>query len=188
MLIVQSIKLTWDKMERGAKSANARKQFPLAYPLPQTDTYNNVMLHTQYFRQHNTAFLNQSIRKIYCYSSTEKLHLHNAVICQNEDEYEISFFYHYGFPHRRGHNKNYHNVESCYYGQDRLNEIAFTLKQYQYGRMIWNSRNIEYDTGNWNYNIYVYNFYVTDKMPESDIFVSHTPDFEYKQMAMLYRH
>ena len=51
MLIVQSIKLTWDKMERGAKFANVRKQFPFAYPLPQTDTYDNVILHNQYFYQ-----------------------------------------------------------------------------------------------------------------------------------------
>lgn len=184
MLLVQSVKLTWDKMERGAKFANVRKQFPFAYVLPQTDTYDNVMLHNQYFYQHNTKFINTSHtrKKIYCYSSIEKLHLHNVTICQNQYEYEICYH-----NYRRGHNKDYHNIQSQYYRKNCINEVAFTLKQYQYGRIIWNERSIDFD-GIWNYNIYIYNFYVADKMPQNNIFVSCAPDFVYKQMAMLYRH
>lgn len=94
MLLIQEIKLTWDKMERNAKSANARNQFPFAYTLPQTNTYDNVMLHIQYFRQHNTQFLNsyQPRRQIYCYSSIEKLHLlKNISIVPYENEYEVCF-------------------------------------------------------------------------------------------------
>ena len=153
MLLIQEMKLTWDKMERNAKSANARNQFPFAYTLPQTNTYDNVMLHIQYFRQHNTQFLNsyQPRRQIYCYSSIEKLHLlKNISIVPYENEYEV-----------------------CFCGD---------------GRIIWNGRMVEFDTGEWYYNIYVYNFYVADKMPQNDIFISHTPDFVYKKMSMLYRH
>ncbi len=192
MLLIQEIKLTWDKMERNAKSANARNQFPFAYTLPQTNTYDNVMLHIQYFRQHNTQFLNsyQPRRQIYCYSSIEKLHLlKNISIVPYENEYEICFCGDgYSWPYMRGHNKDYYNIKSQYYGKDCLNEVAFTLKQHQYGRIIWNGRMVEFDTGEWYYNIYVYNFYVADKMPQNDIFISHTPDFVYKKMSMLYRH
>ena len=55
---------------------------------------DNVMLHIQYFRQHNTQFLNsyQPRRQIYCYSSIEKLHLlKNISIVPYENEYEICF-------------------------------------------------------------------------------------------------
>lgn len=191
MLLVQNIKLTWGKMERGAKFANARKQFPFAYILPQTDIYDNVMLHIQYFRQYNTEFLNsyQPRRQIYCYSSIEKLHLlKNISVIPYENEYEVCFCgYGHSWPYMRGHNKDYYNKKSQYYGRDCLNEVAFMLKQYQYGRIIWNERSIDFD-GIWNYNIYIYNFYVADKIPQNNIFVSRTPDFVYKQMAMLYRH
>lgn len=191
MLLVQNIKLTWGKMERGAKFANARKQFPFAYILPQTDIYDNVMLHIQYFRQYNTEFLNsyQPRHQIYCYSSIEKLHLlKNISVIPYENEYEVCFCgYGHSWPYMRGHNKDYYNKKSQYYGRDCLNEVAFMLKQYQYGRIIWNERSIDFD-GIWNYNIYIYNFYVANKMPQNDIFISHTPDVVYKKMSMLYRH
>ncbi len=188
MLLIQSIELIWDKKERDSKGANARKQFSMAYPLPQIDVYDNILLHYQSFYQYNTQFLNtfHSRKKVFCYCSTKQINLPNVTICQKEQEYEICFSYHQGIPYRRGHNKDYHNIQSPFYRKDCLNEAAFVLKQNQYGRMIWNDRTIDLDTGNWYYNLHIYNFYVADKIPQKNIFVSYTPDFEYKQMVMLY--
>ncbi len=188
MLLIQNIQLTWDKKERDTKGANARKQFSMAYPFPQTNIYDNIVLHYQSFYQCKTKFLNTfySKKNFFCYHSIEQVNLPNVTICQREKEYEICFSYHYGIPYRRGHNKDYHNMQSQFYRKDCLNEIAFILKQNQYGRMVWNDRTIDLDTGNWYYNIYIHNFYVANKMPQKNILVSHTPDFEYKQMVMLY--
>ena len=54
MLLIQNIQLTWDKKERGTKGANARKQFSMAYPFPQTNIYDNIVLHYQSFYQCKT--------------------------------------------------------------------------------------------------------------------------------------
>ena len=177
-------------MERNAKSAEARSQFPMAYLLPEINIYNNAIIHYQYFHQYNTEFINTLLprHQIYCYSSIEQLHLINVAISQNEYGYEFSFRGDNSIPYMRGHNKDYYNIQSRYYGKDCLNEIAFTLKQKQYGRIIWNTRSIEFDTGDWYYNIHIYNFYVVDELPQSNIFVSHIPHFVYKKMSMLYRH
>ena len=58
MLLIQNIQLTWDKKERDTKGANARKQFSMAYPFPQTNIYDNIVLHYQSFYQCKTKFLN----------------------------------------------------------------------------------------------------------------------------------
>lgn len=191
MLVFQEIQLTWDKKERAAKSANARNQFCMAYPLPKMDIYDNVMLHRQYFWQRGDQFINDVYprKNIYCYSCIEKLHLTKISISQKEKEYEFCFHGDCTTPYIRGHNKDYHNIQSRYYGKDCLNEVAFTLKQNQYGRIIWNQRYTEFfDTGEWYYKLHIYNFYVTDKAPQSDIFICNTPDFVYKKMSALYRH
>ena len=68
-----------------------------------------------------------------------------------------------------------------------LNEIAFILKENQYGRIVWNERKKEVDTGVWYYKIHVYNLFSTISSNfKYDIFMSRTPDYEYKQLATLY--
>lgn len=126
------------------------------------------------------------------YNSVSKLNLTNLYFspCIEKDGFEVSFFYderRSGKPFRRGHNKDYHNLQSPLYHIDCLNETAFILKKNQYGRILWNERRIDYDTGEWYYQLHIYNMiYLLDKISKNDIFVSNKPDFIYRQEAVLY--
>ena len=129
-------------------------------------------------------------RKFEAYSSIQELNLTNLSVSSIQNGFEVSFYYdrfRSGLPFRRGHNKDYCNRQSRLYGQDCLNEIAFILKENQYGRIVWNERKKEVDTGVWYYKILVYNLFSTISSNfKYDIFMSRTPDYEYKQLATLY--
>ncbi len=69
---------------------------------------------------------------------------------------------------------------------DCLNETAFILKKNQYGRIIWNERRTDYDTGEWYYQLHIYNMIYSLDISKNNIFVSNKPDFVYQQEAVLY--
>ena len=123
------------------------------------------------------------------YGSVGEMNLANLSVRDEEEGIEIGFFYderRSGFPVRRGHNRDFWNSCSSFYGKDVLNEVAFVLKQNQYGRIVWNERRTDYDTGEWYYQLHIYNlFYLLDPAFSRDIFVKNKPDFEYKQLARL---
>lgn len=197
MLLVQDICLTWGKKERNSAYAKKRAEFPMAYLLDNfPDTFHgDVIVHHLNFCQRGTTFQNLWVNDTYrfqFYSSIQNLNLTNLLIQPDAESYEVTFFYdahRSGQPIRQGHNKDYHNVDSSLYRHDILNETIFSLKRGQYGRVIWNERKI-YDTGEWYYQLHVSNLlHYVGKMPEQaeqDIFLIHKPDFEYKQLAVLY--
>lgn len=151
---------------------------------------------TQMGYSHNLA--QHKIQKRICYlkqhqfqyyQSVQQLNLANLSVSSGSDCLEVSFFYDErlsGLPFRRGHNKDYHHPQSLLYGKDCLNEVAFLLKPKQYGRIIWNERKADYDTGAWYYQMNLYNLILTDCMPTKNMFLINKPDFEYRQMAVLY--
>lgn len=124
------------------------------------------------------------------YSSADALNLTNLSVCCKEDQYAVTFFYDQqrsGMPFRRGHNKDFRNPDSRFYGMDVLNETAFVLAEYQYGRIIWNERNTDYDTGTWYYQLHIYNlFHLSDRNFSKDIFVKNKLTYEYRQLAALH--
>ena len=64
------------------------------------------------------------------YPSVLDLNLVNLSICSCKEGYEVVFFYdeqRSGMPLRQGHNKDYKNPQSLFYGRDCLNEAAFCL-------------------------------------------------------------
>ena len=194
MLLVQDICFTWGKKERNSAYAKKRAEFPMAYLLDNfPDTFHgDVIVHHLNFCQRGTMFQNLWVNDTYrfqFYSSIQNLNLTNLLIQPDTESYEVTFFYdahRSGQPIRQGHNKDYHNVDSLLYRHDILNETIFSLKRGQYGRVIWNERKI-YDTGEWYYQLHVSNLlHYAGKMPEQDIFLIHRPDFEYKQLAVLY--
>ena len=128
--------------------------------------------------------------RIQCYSSVEELNLTNLAIGVQEDRLSVSFFYdehRSGAPHRRGHNQDYQDPRSALFGKDCLNETAFVLEKGQYGRLIWNERKTDYDTGTWYYQLHIYNLIHLNNTPaEPDIFIAKGPDFLYQKTAILY--
>ncbi|MCI9540504.1 MAG: hypothetical protein HFG39_05485 [Lachnospiraceae bacterium] len=124
------------------------------------------------------------------YGSIEEINLANLFVSGKKEAIEIGFFYdeqRSGRPVRKGHNRDFWDPCSPLYGKDILNEKAFVLKQNQYGRIIWNERRTDYDTGEWYYQLHIYNFiYLLDHTFSKDIFMKKKPDFEYKQLARLW--
>ncbi|MCM1064334.1 MAG: hypothetical protein NC420_07650 [Eubacterium sp.] len=195
LLLVQDICLAWGKRERGSVSAGVRAGFPMAYSLDKSsDTFHgDIFVHRLSFWQKETVI--QALRlddgyRFQWYFSAQDLNLTHLAVRWDAGSYEVSFFYDErrgGQPVRRGHNKDYHNVDSSLYRHDILNETAFSLGAGQYGRVLWNERDLDYDTGEWYYQWHIVNLlYGLDKMPERDIFLARRPDFEYQQMAALY--
>lgn len=104
--------------------------------------------------------------------------------------YNVNFSYdsrHSGLPLRRGRNKDFNNESSGFYRQDLLNETAFWLENGQYGRIIYNERLSDVDTGEWYYKLRMINI-VNDESgkPATDIFISREIDYCYDKTADLF--
>lgn len=246
MFLIQEINLEWGKNERGAKGEEARRRFPLAYPMQEKQFLNNIIVQRLSFFQKEAIFMdpvqweqkllqsyflqlgftqeqtqNEIQRRVQMikntdiqpYSSVSALNLTNLSVCFKKDSYDITFFYdeqRSGLPTRRGHNKDFHNQDSPFYRKDVLNHMVFSLSQNQYGRIIWNERRTDYDTGQWYYQLHIYNLFYLSSQPHlsakqshkkhrpqdlkdknfaeeiKDIFVRNEPDYEYSQLAFLY--
>ena len=195
MLLIQDICLSWGKNERSSACARMRAEFPMVYTLDNLPNmfHGDVIVHRLNFWQRGSMFETSHMGDAYrfqFYSSVQDLNLTNLSIRLDSEDYEVTFFYdehRSGQPIRRGHNKDYHVIDSLLYCHDILNETAFTLKRGQYGRIIWNERETNYDTGEWYYQLHISNLLnYPEKMPKTDIFLDCRLDFEYKQMATLY--
>ncbi len=193
MLLIQDICLSWGKKERNSACAKKRTEFPVAYSLDKMPNifHGDVLVNRLNFRQSGTVFQtsNGTANCFQSYPSVKDLNLTNLYIQSDTYSCMVVFFYderRSGQPVRRGHNKDYDNADSLLYCHNILNETAFFLKHGQYGRVIWNERKIDWDTGKWYYQLHALNLLYSDKMPEVDIFLTGKPDFEYKQIATLY--
>ena len=224
MLLIQEIDLTWHKNERGGQYAQARRQFPRAYPLDGLPARAGAAVHQLSFYQNRDSFIEasqdiqqslepfllrigftreQALREIQrrlslikrnrlrLFPCIEDLNLTNLSVRPAPEGYSISFFYdehRSGMPYRRGRNQDFQNPNAPLYCKDCLNETAFTLRPGQYGRIIWNERRTDYDNGTWYYQLHILNlFHVSPEQSiKHDIFLAAQPDFEYKQIAVLY--
>lgn len=209
MLLVQDISLGWGKEERGAECARARARFPMEYPVVypagQKPFLGEAAVQNLRFWQKGTKF-RDCMQKDHTqwiwdsYAHLKEMNLTDLTITAREEEkplikeisrkavlLEVVFFYdehRSGKPFRRGHNRDYHNSQSPFYRKDCLNETAFVLKEGQYGRVVWNERKTDYDTGEWYYQLHVINLYYSqDKAIDSNIFTAHSPDVVYTQTA-----
>ena len=144
---------------------------------------------TQREIQQRLSFIRRN--RLRLFPCIEDLNLTNLSIQPASVGYSISFFYdehRSGMPYRRGRNQDFQNPSAPLYFKDCLNETAFILRPGQYGRVIWNERRTDYDNGTWYYQLHVCNFihaFLTQEI-KKDMFLAVQPDFEYKQLAVLY--
>lgn len=172
-----------------------RAEFPRAFLLEKNPDAlcGNVLVHRLRFWQRERAFQALQMREAYhfqCCSSALELNLTNLSVQLEGDRYAVTFFYderRSGQPVRRGHNQDYWNERSAFCCRDVLNETAFSLERGQYGRVLWNERDLDQDTGAWHYRLHIVNFlYDSGKTPKPDAFLTRGPDHVYQQMAVLY--
>lgn len=92
-----------------------------------------------------------------------------------------------GMPLRRGRNKDFNDESSAFYHQDLLNETAFLLENGRYGRIVYNERLSDVDTGEWYYKLWIINIVNDDsEKPATDIFTSREVDYCYDKTADLF--
>ena len=124
------------------------------------------------------------------YRNADELNLANLAFEYCGENLAVNFAYderRSGSPRRRGSNRDYHNQQSLWHGRDCLNEEAFLLEPGQYGRIIWNERCADCDTGHWYYQLHIYNILLFKRgVPPADILLTRQPDYEYSQLADLY--
>ncbi len=202
MLAVQEITLSWGKAERGGRPAEARERFGRAYPSEKILLSGEAAVQSLYFHQRGIRFERYGRTESFrdnC-SCVEKLKLVNLSIRPSVLEaqeavegnalYEVTFFYdehRSEKPLRRGHNKDYHNVDSPLYRKDCLNETAFVLKPGEYGRILWNERKLDFDTGEWYYMLHIVNLCnLRNRECGKNLFLGRAPEHEYRQLADLF--
>lgn len=193
MILIQNINLCWSKDERGTDQAKARQQFSPAYPLEENMPAGNVVVHCLHFYQKGEELTASTLKnrqyRVQVYQSAEEVNLPNLSIKPCPCGLEVSYYYderQRGKPFRRGHNKDYNNLQSPLYRRDCLNETAFVLAPGQYGRIQWNERKTDWDTGEWYYWMHIYNILLLpDGISKADVFTADEPDYLYRQMAVL---
>lgn len=117
--------------------------------------------------------------------------IHHIRILKNDEKYKImfcdDFYYFFNRTKRRGHNETYMDITSPLSYTDALNETAFILNPNEYGRIIYNERYVDHDTGQWYYGLHTYNIISCDKSDfKEKMFFRKNPDYEYKQLKKLF--
>lgn len=212
MLFVQLISIYYYKDVRYPNYANARNNLKFAeinpkpadfYPceinqskmldcevLLQSLEYlqktDGIKLEYETFKKFNNEIFNAGTRNTYW----NYHHLIPNVRMFKEDNiFKIMFCdedFYSDCPKRHGHNEEYMNKKSPFSYTDRIYETAFRLHKNEYGRIVFNKRIVEYETGIWRYGLHTYNFINCDKSDfREKMFYKKNPDYEYKNMQYL---
>lgn len=211
MLAIQDITLTWSKSERGGLCAETRACFPRAYMEKAISLQGEAVVFRRGFFQRGGEIVDAAQNLRCCALNREELEKRIRLIEKRRvrsfeslagadlaclslrfkgSSYDAGFFYderRCGAPVRRGANRDYNNPSSPLFGKDFLNERAFLLSYGRYGRMIWNERLCDADTGEWYYRLRIYNLiHVESRIFAGTEFISKEPDFIYERLEHLY--
>lgn len=211
MLAIQDITLTWGMDERGGRYAESRAAFPHAYTEDAAPVRCEAVVFRRSYFQDGNAIVSAAQRLCICgilngeqleerirwmnrrrvstYASLADIDVTGLTAERSGCCCEVGFFYdagRCGMPFRRGSNKDYNNPESRLYQKNVLNERAFVLSGGRYGRIIWNERLSDADTGEWFYRLHIYNLFNAAGAFSGTEFAARAPDFLYDQTAALY--
>lgn len=193
MLYVQYINLLWNKDSRNSIGDKIRSDMALSYDINIKFNFNNfksndIFINTINFRQHNNKIMLVCSERCDFYKSVKDLSLPCIYLYKNNDEYIVKYKYDRksGMPFRRGHNEDYNNKDSLFFGIDVINEKAFILGYGNYGRIIYNGRFVSEDSS-WYYNLNIINFISADNnIYRLNMFKNTSINYIYKQIAKLY--
>lgn len=189
MLLCQCILTEYDKKFKNAPYAAARRAMPSAYELPELFFQNACQSHWVHLRQNGLQF-DRRDSFFFADGFSYAANLWGIEVKENNDERDIYFTYHshLGKPVRTyRHAKRPIDSDHAEYLHSTLKEIAFILnRKKSYGRLIYNGRLTDYDTGEWYYEETVINLIDTDGTFGKDIFTACEPDETYEQTEILY--
>lgn len=185
MLLTQHIKIYWDKECRGAPYSTIRNQIDKAYSLPKGFfDYNphGLPSHYMYLIQSKSGF-EKRFDRVDTISENKGIRIDAVQILNEIADCEVRYRYcwHRGaIPARKQF--DYENG-----GDVDLDELAMTLKPNEYGRIIYNARYTDFDSGAWYYGLDIINIINNTEQDASlDRFIKNSPDKIYKQIAVLH--
>jgi len=185
MLVTQHIKIEWGKECRGAPYAEQRSHMPKAFRLPKYQHSNQLVdyiSHYVYVIQSRNGFT-EKINRSEKTSAVSSFRLGALEILNEPNNCKIEYRYVYhgrAIPARRGF--DYEHGGEC-----DLIESAMELFPDEYGRIVYNGRFVDYDTGAWYYDLDIVNIMnIQQKEFSTNIFTEHEPDKTYNQLAVLY--
>lgn len=187
MLLVQKIKVSWNKESRGGEGAIQRSKMKQAAMLPK-----NFFEYVSFGQPYHFLYLSQDKQGFH--TTTEGKYILKEkkdpmrflcdpieIVQENNDKYRVNYRYdlHYGaIPPRYQYNSTGTLTP--------LNEEAFTLHMGEYGQAICNGRFVDIDLGWWGYEMEIVNIRIMPKdSAHLDCFLSEEPTYIYKQMAFL---
>lgn len=205
MLAVQKTTVVWHKSDKGGEGAQVRNSFVFAAPIERIPLaadecvygyrcfyQKGIRLYTSEEYDELMGFTRARTFPQRTYEPPAKLSqlkVKNLTFTPTEEGFEIGFSYDpqiNGKPPRLGHNKDYHNTESRFYGKDILNETAVVLKEGQKGRIMYNGRFTDIDTGQWWYEQTAVNIAnIPFEAFHKDIFLEGEFDLTYSSLAFL---
>ena len=205
MLAVQKTTVEWHKSDKGGEAAQVRNRFIFAAPIEHFPLAADecVYDHCCFYQKGETLYTSQEYDRVMGFDSTRcfpkrtyeppvkisQLKVKNISFTETEEGFEIGFCYDpqiNGKPPRLGHNRDYNNTESRFYGKDILNETAFVLKEGQKGRIMYNGRFTDIDTGQWWYEQTAVNIAnIPFEAFHKDIFLEGEFDLTYSSLAFL---
>lgn len=162
---------------------------PSAYELPDLFFQNACQSHWVHLRQNGLQF-DRRDSFFWAGGFSYAAELWGIEIKENKDEKDIYFTYnsHIGKPARTyRHARKPVDTTNTEYLHSPLKEKAFTLNcEHFYGRLIYNGRLTDYDTGEWYYEETIINFVCINGDFHKDIFTAREPDVRYEQTEILY--
>jgi hypothetical protein len=177
-LILQSVTLSWSKELRGSPYSTLRTQYNKSFALPETIfNYNlsyGIPYHNLFIVQQKKGFKIESNKQLILNANENKYNIGCIEISKNADNFIFTYKYsaYCGKPARYDKYNNF------------LIEKAFDLSLKEYGRIIYNGRLTDRDTGEWYYETHILNAYYTNEF-NPKIFLNRRPKKEYKQLAIL---
>lgn len=192
MMICQCVFTEYDKKSKNAPYAAARRAMPSAYELPDLFLQNACQSHWMHWVHLRQDGLRFDRRDSFFMEAgfSFAAELWGFEIKENNIEKDIYFTYnsHIGKPVRTyRHAKKPVISENTNYLHSALKEIAFTLnRDKSYGRLTYNGRLTDYDTGEWYYEETIVNIIETDEPFGKDVFTAREPDAFYEQTEFLY--
>lgn len=192
VLAVQELYLEWYKECRGYPFTQERSQMEYAYLLP-ADFFDTVCCKIPFHvicsqqKPEGISIIRQGTAHMESFKKNSGIE-----VVFEKDSASVFFQYEYrmGEPVRdfRYHKRKIESDTPDYLCK-RLREKAFHLyvKDGDYGRLCYNGRHRDFDTGQWYYELHVLNFILMDKQEKNfHLFTEREPDVVYEQLAHLY--
>jgi hypothetical protein len=185
MLVMQHIKIAWNKECRGAPYAEYRSHMTKALSLPKaiiSHRLSGYPSHYCYIVQSKDGFA-ERINRFQEIPIESDFKLDALEIIKDSNNFSIKYKYAY---HRRAiPPRRMFNIEHG--GECDLIEAAMELFPDEYGRIIYNGRLVNFDTGEWYYNLDVVNIInLYQKELSISIFNNNEPNKTYNQIAVLH--